>query len=242
MRMRVTSIAGALGLAAGIASVLDCRRGDDGVRTDPHAASALASSVAQTTTEPPPTEAERLPEIRAAMEKAERDGVRMRFWRLAAGAPGADGWVTARPTRGGFECELPMTFNDFSQTAKATDGATIESSSVGGPWEGGKLSCTRQRRLDGPPMASPSLGSLREEWLAKPGTLSALDQQWEGFPALEIESKGSNARARMLMVDAGGAGLFMVVAELPEAAWRTEGARIERFLHSLKTNLLAHGR
>jgi hypothetical protein len=162
----------------------------------------------------------------------------MRFWRLGAGTPGTDGWVSAAPTRGGFEVELPVRFNDFSQTTKATDGATIEVSSVGGPWEGGKLSCTRSRRTDGSTPPVPPR-SLREEWQGKPDTISAHDRTWEGFPAVEVETKSAKAHAQMLIVDAGTGGNFAVIGELPEAAWAAHRAEVDRFVHSLKTKLVA---
>jgi hypothetical protein len=160
----------------------------------------------------------------------------MRFWRLGAGRPGPDGWMTATATRGGFELDLPVPFNDFSQTSKATDGVPIEISSIGGPWEGGKLSCTRSRRLDGSPGPTPAR-SLIDEWKTKPDTLSAHDRTWEGFPAADVESRTANAHGQILIVDAASGGIFMVIAELPESVWATHRAEVDRFVHSLKTKL-----
>lgn len=219
-----------LSVVISVALVVGCRRGEDAARANRH-------TPAPASAEPPPTEAEGVPEIRAVLEKAEREGVHMRFWRLGAGTPGPDGWVAAAPTRGGFEVEFPVRFNDFSQTTTATDGATIEVGSVGGPWEGGKLSCTRMHRLDGSPSPIPTR-SMREEWQAKPDTVSARDRTWEGFPAVEVEIKSAKAHAQMLIVDAGPGGSFTVIAELPEAAWAAHRAEVDRFLHSLKTKLV----
>jgi len=219
--------------ALGVAVALGCRKSNEPARLDPPATSPAASAAVA---EPPPTEAEAVPEIRAVIEKAAREGVHMRFWRLGAGTPGPDGWVSATPTGGRFEIELPVPFNDLQQTSAATDGVPIEIRTVGGPWAGGKVSCSHMRRKDGSPSPVPKR-SMREDWLAKPDTLSARDRTWEGFPAVEVESKRAEVHAQMLMVDAGPGGIFTVVAELPEAAWAAHRAEVDRVVRSLKTKL-----
>jgi hypothetical protein len=224
--------------ALGIAVALGCRKSNDPARIDPPATSPAPSAAVA---EPPPTEAEAVPEIRAVMEKAAREGIHMRFWRLGAGTPGPDGWVSASPTGGGFEIELPVPFNDFQQTGPATDGVPIETRTVGGPWAGGKVSCSRIRRTDGSPSPVPKR-SMRDDWLAKPDTLSARDRTWEGFPAVEVEAKSAEMHAQLLMVDAGPGGTFIVTVELPEAAWAAHRAEVDRVVRSLKTKLAPPGR
>lgn len=222
-----------------IAFALGCGRSNDLARPEAPSSRATVAAAASSTTstsEPPPTEAEGDPEIRALMEKAEGKGIHTRFWRRGAGTPGPDGWVTAIPTPGGFEIELPMLYSDFSQTSKATDGVVIELNAVGGPWEGGKVACTHMRRSDGSLGPAPAL-SVRKHWEDNPDTVSLRDRTWEGFPALEIESKSGLAHTQTLIVDAGTRGAFAVTADLPEAAWIAHRAEVDRFIHSLKTKL-----
>src|SRR5262249_15446280 len=137
--------------APALALALGCQKGD------------RAQADLRLPDDPPPTEAEGTPEARAAIAKAAEGGILMRIWRIGAGTPGPDGWVSAAPTRGGFAIELPAPFNDFVQRSKATDGVTLEITSVGAPWEGGKLSCTWIRRVDGSPSPVPPR-PLREMW------------------------------------------------------------------------------
>jgi hypothetical protein len=221
---RVSCVALALVLALG------CRKGSE-----------RASADLRLRDEPPPTEAEATAEVRGLIEKAAKDGIHMRFWRIGAGAPGPDGWVSAAPTRGGFAIELPAPFNDFMQRAKATDGVIIEATFVGARWEGGTLACTWMHRVDGSPSPVPAR-PLREEEAEKPDTLFARDRTWEGYPAVEVESRSPEAHSLTMIVDASTGGRFTVVAELPEGAFATHRAEVDRFVHSLKTKTPPPGR
>ena len=102
------------------------------------------------------TEVEKLPEVRAMIAAAAKQGIHMRFWRAAAGTPSLTGWLAATATGGDFAVELPVRFNDFSQSSKATDGVTIDLRSVGGVWSGSKIAVTHDDASTGPQVPSSS--------------------------------------------------------------------------------------
>ncbi|MES2641912.1 MAG: hypothetical protein V4850_20650 [Myxococcota bacterium] len=147
--------------------------------------------------------------IQPGEERLIGEGISFKLHRAQVAAETVDGWQVATSSEGGFSVELPLSFNDFRSTSKATDGVEIRAHSVGGKTAGLlSWSATCIARRDG------TLG---------PGPVGASD---------ETEILGSPPRAHQRVVRFDDMICTLIVEAQGADALPAEDDRL-RFLRSL---------
>jgi hypothetical protein len=121
--------------------------------------------------------------------QTEESGVGRKMHRMAAGEPDKSGWYPAESTDGRYTVAFPGPFNDFTITAKATDGTLVNSFVLGMETpEGVKYTVNSISRPDG--KFQGSFKDLVEKFEKGDGFKSKKDIELQGIPGAEVNLAG----------------------------------------------------